>query len=466
MIATTPTSTFVPTLMAKQRAFFATGKTKDLDFRKQQLQKLLDAMEKYESALLEALYKDLHKHQIDGYGTEVGLSVAEIRFMLNNVKKLAKPKSVSTSSFHIYSTSKIYKDPYGEVLIISPWNYPVLLLIQPLAGAIAAGNTVVLKPSEMSVHTSAVLVQMIREIFSEEFVAILEGGVETSQALLAEKWDYIFFTGSSQVGKIVYQAAAQHLTPVTLELGGKSPCIIDSDLHLTYSVKRFIWGKFMNAGQTCVAPDYLLVDRKMKDKVLAKMKEVTKELFGEDAQQSPTFGRIINDKHFQRLERMLEPEKIIFGGKTDAKDRYISPTFMEVEDWNCPVMQEEIFGPILPILYYDKIEEAIQKINAQPKPLAMYIFSNNNNLINKVLTETSAGGGCVNDTLMHLGSHSLPFGGVGDSGIGAYHGKYSFDTFSHEKSILRKSNLFDVVIRYISPKLSLKVMRFLFRWTL
>jgi len=466
MIATTLTPTLIPALMAKQRAFFATGKTKNIDFRKQQLQKLMDAMEKYESALLDALYKDLHKHHIDGYGTEVGLSVAEIRFMLNHVKKLAKPKSVSTSSFHIYSTSKIYKDPYGEVLIISPWNYPVLLLIQPLAGAIAAGNTVVLKPSEISAHTSKVLIQMIKETFAEEFVAIVEGGVEVSQALLAEKWDYIFFTGSSQVGKIVYQAAAQHLTPVTLELGGKSPCIIDSDLHLTYSVKRLIWGKFMNAGQTCVAPDYLLVDRKVKDKLLAKMKEVTKELFGEDAQQSPTFGRIINDKHFQRLERMLEPEKIIFGGKTDAKDRYISPTFMEVEDWNCPVMQEEIFGPILPILYYDKIEEAIQKINAQPKPLAMYIFSNNNNLIDKVLTETSAGGGCINDTLMHLGSHSLPFGGVGDSGIGAYHGKYSFDTFSHEKSILRKSNLFDVVVRYISAKIPLNIMKFLFRWTL
>lgn len=466
MVTTTPISSLVPSIMAKQRAFFATGKTKDIDFRKIQLQKLLDAMEKYEGKLLEALQKDLRKHEIDGYGTEVGLSIAEIRFALKNVQKWAKPKSVSTSSFHFYSTSKIYHDPYGEVLIISPWNYPVLLLIEPLAGAIAAGNTMVLKPSEISVHTSAVLVQLIRETFSEEYVAIMEGGVEMSQALLAEKWDYIFFTGSSQVGKIVYQAAAQHLTPVTLELGGKSPCIVDSEIHLEYSVKRFIWGKFMNAGQTCVAPDYLLVDRKMKDKLLPKMKEVVRELYGEDAQKSPVFGRIINDRHFQRLERMLEPEKIIFGGKTDASDRYISPTFMEVEDWNCPVMQEEIFGPILPILYYDNISEAIQKINAQPKPLAMYVFSNNNSLINKVLTETSAGGGCVNDTLMHLGSHTLPFGGVGESGIGAYHGKYSFATFSHEKSILRKSNIYDVFVRYISAKMPLKVMRFLFKWTL
>lgn len=466
MVTTPQTSTFVPALMQKQRAFFATGKTKDINFRKMQLQKLLDSMEKYEKALLKALHKDLHKHEIDGYGTEVGLSVAEIRMMLKNVEKWAKPKRVSTSLFHFYATSKIYHDPYGEVLIISPWNYPVLLLIQPLAAAIAAGNTVVLKPSEISANTSAVLVQMIRETFSEEFVAIVEGGVEVSQALLAEKWDYIFFTGSSQVGKIVYQAAAQHLTPVTLELGGKSPCIIDSNLHLTYSAKRFIWGKFMNAGQTCVAPDYLLVDRKIKDKLLPKMKEVVKELYGEDAQKSSTYGRIINAKHFERLQKMLEPNKIIFGGKTDAADRYISPTFMEVEDWNCPVMQEEIFGPILPILYYDNIEEAIQKINAQPKPLAMYIFSENKALINKVLTETSAGGGCINDTLMHLGSHSLPFGGVGDSGIGAYHGKYSFDTFSHEKSILNKSTLVDVFIRYISAKLSLNTMRQIFRWTM
>ncbi len=449
----------VKSIMGRQRAFFQTGITRDVDFRIEQLKRLKDAIEEYETEIFEALKKDLNKSPISSYLTEMALVKTELDLFIKKTKKWSKPKKVRTGLINFKATSKIYRDPYGIVLNISPWNYPFLLCIQPIIGAMAAGNCVVIKPSEMAPATSAVINKMITENFVEDYVAVLEGGIPLSQELLKQDFDYIFYTGSTHVGRIVYQAAAKNLTPVTLELGGKSPCIVDGDINLKVTAKRIAWGKFTNAGQTCVAPDYILVKSEMKDQLVAELKKVINEFYGANPQASPEFCRIINQRHVSRLSDLMEDTNIVEGGITDADDRYISPTIIDGVDPEHPIMLEEIFGPVLPILTYDKLEDAIAFVNERPKPLALYVFTQNNKVAKKVLKETTSGGACVNDTIMHLASDELPFGGVGASGLGAYHGKHSFDTFSHQKGVLNKSTLIDVPLRYVPYKVGLGVLK-------
>lgn len=462
----TVAQTDVAEIVKKQRDYFNSGKTLDINFRLAQLKKLRQLIVDNEQAILDALYKDLHKSSFEAYGTEIGIVMGEIDHTIANLREWARPKRVSTPMFHAVGTSHIYHDPYGVVYIVAPWNYPFQLLIAPLVGAICAGNCSVLKPSEYSVHTSALCAKLLNENFDEGFVKVVEGGVEESKALLEQRFDYIFFTGGVEVGRYIYQQAAKFLTPVTLELGGKSPCLVDENLHLEYATKRIVWGKYTNAGQTCVAPDYLLVNEKIKDKVVAKMKEHVETFFGNDPQKSPDYGRIISKRHFNRLKEMIETSKgnVVIGGKTDAQELYISPTVIDNVELDDILMKDEIFGPLLPIVTYKNKEEALDKIRQFEKPLAFYIFSEDKDFTEYFLTNVSSGGGCVNDTLMHLGNVNLPFGGVGESGIGAYHGEDSFYTFSHKKSILKKSTLIDLKIRYAPYKNNLPILKKLIKY--
>lgn len=454
-------------LVQSQRDYFATHATKNVDFRKQQLRKLRDLITRNEDAILEALHKDLHKHEFEGYSTEVGFVLKDLDEALAHVDEWAKPQPASTPLFHFKATSYVQPEPFGVTFVIAPWNYPFQLLLAPVVGAMVAGNTAILKPSEYAVHTSAVVAKLINENFDSRYLHVVEGGVEETQILLEEKFDYIFFTGGTNVGKIVYQAAAKHLTPVTLELGGKSPCIIDRDTHVNYTAKRTMWGKFLNAGQTCIAPDYILIDKKIKKEVVEKFKYYLRQFYGDNPQQSEYYGRIINARHFQRLAGYLQDGNIEFGGQIDDKERFIAPTLLTNVKLDSPVMQDEIFGPILPIIEYDNIEDAIQFINQRSKPLALYMFSKNQHRINRVLSETSAGGVTINDTIMHIANGALPFGGVGDSGIGGYHGKYSFDTFSHKKAVLHRSFLIEEPVRYAPyNKVNKKLLKHLMDWTL
>jgi aldehyde dehydrogenase (NAD+) len=451
-------------LLAAQRAYFNKGATLSINFRIEQLRKLRHLIADNEKAISDALHKDLHKSEFEAYGTEIGFVLGEIDHTLSNLRNWARPQKVSTPLFHAIGSSYLYSDPYGVTLIIAPWNYPFQLCIAPLIGAIAAGNTVVLKPSEVAAHTSALIEKMINDNFEPAYIKVANGNVEVSKALLEQRWDYIFFTGGTEIGRYVYQCAAKHLTPVTLELGGKSPCVVDENINLDVTSRRIVWGKFTNAGQTCVAPDYLLVNRAIKDKLLDKMKTHITEFFGVDPQQSPDFGRIIADRHVDRLARLLKSGEIYTGGKVDRADRYISPTILTAVSTEDAVMQEEIFGPILPVIEYNTIEEAIAFIKRFEKPLAMYVFTENSVFAEQMFRHTSAGGGCVNDTLMHLGNVNLPFGGVGESGIGAYHGKFSFDVFSHKKSIHKKSTISDLKIRYAPYKGNLPTLKKLMKW--
>jgi aldehyde dehydrogenase (NAD+) len=467
MIATTLFTDTIQQLLTQQRAFFASNASKNLDFRKKQLQKLKDIIENNEDAISKALHKDLRKHEFESYATEIGFVLKDLDKALANFNKWARPQAVSTPLFHFKAESYIQSEPYGNVLIIAPWNYPFQLLLAPLVGAMAAGNTAILKPSEFAVHTSALITKLINENFATEYLHVVAGGIAETQALLAEKFDYIFFTGGTNVGKIIYQAAAKHLTPVTLELGGKSPCIVDRDTHLQYTAKRIMWGKFVNAGQTCIAPDYILVDKKIKADLVAKFKECIKNFYTENPQKSPYYGRIINEKHFDRLNTYLSGGNILAGGQVDKNDLYIAPTLVDNIDLDHPIMQEEIFGPILPIVEYDHIQQAIDFIKARAKPLALYMFSSNQGRIDSVLKDTSAGGVTINDTLMHIANGSLPFGGVGDSGMGAYHGEHSFNLFSHKKSVLHRSFLVEEPVRYAPyNKIPKKWLKKLMDWTL
>lgn len=441
------TTSRIRDVIEAQRQFFATGKTKDIDFRIEQLERLKQAIIDSKQLIIDALNKDLKKSEFEVYLTELG-AIEEINYVLKRIKSWAKPKTVARPLKQFPSVARIYTDPLGVVLMISPWNYPFSLTISPLIGAIAAGNCVTLKPSEIAPHTSRLIADLIRKIFDPSYIAVVEGGVDVSQELLSQKFDHIFFTGGTQVGRIVMEAAAKHLTPVTLELGGKSPCIVETDIDLPTACKRIVWGKFMNAGQTCIAPDYLLVNRRIKRDLLLGIERTITEFFGQNPANNPDYGRIINDKQFERLRGLLQEGEIIVGGQTDAGDRYIAPTVIDGVSLTSPMMQEEIFGPILPVLDYDKLDEAIALINQRPKPLALYLFSNDKQKQQQVLRETSSGGVCLNDTIMHLGVSELPFGGVGDSGMGSYHGKASFDTFSHRKSVLEKSFRFDLDVRY------------------
>lgn len=458
------TPSIVKSIVNEQRSYFKSGKTKSVSFRIKQLKQLKKAIIAYESRILEALYKDLRKCETEGYLTEVGFVLNDLEEAIAKTKRWAKPKPVGTPLFHQKGESYIYPEPYGVTLIIAPWNYPFQLLLAPLVGAIAAGNCCVLKPSEYAVHTSNVMQEMIAEHFEPGYLTVVEGGVESSKNLLAERFDYIFFTGSTQVGKIVYQAAAKHLTPVTLELGGKSPCIIDKHIHLEYAAKRIVFGKLLNVGQTCIAPDYLLVHKDVKEKLIKEIKKQIVSFYGEDASKSDDYGRIINEKHFDRLCNLLDENKIIFGGKTDRKDKYIAPTLMDGVTMDDTVMQEEIFGPILPILEFSELEEVIDIVNAGTKPLALYCFSKRQSRVDKIVHNISSGGVCVNDTIMHIANPNLPFGGVGDSGIGAYHSESSFSTFSHQKSVLHKSFLVDVPVRYPPFGGNLKLLKPLLKY--
>jgi aldehyde dehydrogenase (NAD+) len=452
------TNLFIAEIVSKQRDFFQTGQTKSIDFRLAQLKTLKQAIIEHTELIIEALQADLKKPEFEAYATEV-LVYKEVDSAIKDLKNWTQPKKVPVSLEFFPASARIYPEPLGVVLIIGPWNYPLQLIISPLVGAIAAGNCAILKPSELAPHTSRVLAQIIGKSFEPAYIAVLEGGVETSQQLLAEKFDHIFFTGGTAVGKIVMEAAAKHLTPVTLELGGKSPCIVDSDINLEQTARRITWGKFLNAGQSCIAPDYLLVDKKIKDNLLAGIQKCLKEFYGDNPATSPDYARIIHEKHFDRLVKLLKDGKIIVGGESNSSEFYIAPTVIDQVSLTDAVMQEEIFGPILPVIEYTDISEAIALINSRPKPLALYLFSQNKNLQKQVCQQTSSGGICINHTVIQFALSTLPFGGVGASGIGNYHGKASFDTFSHYKSVLYKPFLIDFKWLYPPYKGKLSLLK-------
>jgi len=429
-----------------QRAFWMTGATRDLAFRLAQLKRLREAIVKYQADIVDAATKDLGRPEFEGY-FEVGV-VSELDYAIKQVPKWVKPRKVALSPSYWPGSAWIQPEPLGVVLIIGPWNYPFQLMMSPLIGAISAGNCTILKPSELAPATSNVLARLVKDTFDPAHVALVEGGAETTQTLLAEKFDHIFFTGGERIGRLVMQAAAAQLTPVTLELGGKSPCIVDADIDVTVAARRIVWGKFLNAGQTCIAPDYLLVQESVKPVLVEALKQRLVECYGSEPAQSPDLARIANERQFDRLVGLLEQGHMLAGGEYQRRDRYIAPTLIDNLTWDAPIMQEEIFGPILPILTYNRLEEAIAAINQHPKPLALYIFSRNSTVHNQVLQQTSAGCVCINDVILQVAVWGLPFGGVGNSGMGVYHGKYSFDTFSNLKSVLRKPFWLDINWRY------------------
>lgn len=446
-------------LVEKQKIFFKKGQTKELSFRLEALKKLQKAIQKNEKKIIRALKADLNKSEFEAYSTEVGFVLSELRYIMKHLPSWIKPIKVKTPMTHIGTSSTIYSEPYGVALIISPWNYPFQLAIAPLIGAICAGNCAVIKPSELSPKTSEVVAEMIHDLFPEEYIAVVQGAVETSQALLKEPFDYIFFTGSVNVGKIVMEAAGKNLIPVTLELGGKSPCIVHEDANIPLAAKRIAWGKYTNSGQTCIAPDYLYVHRSIKDSFLNQLKEMIHELYGKEPLKNPNFTRIVSERHFKRLQSFLNNGKCFTGGKSDEKRLVIEPTVLTDITWEDPVMEDEIFGPILPVMEYETLSEVVDTIQNKPKPLALYLFTQNKSIEKEVLNRVSFGGGCINDTIYHISTPHLPFGGVGHSGIGAYHGKSSFDTFSHKKSVLKQTTRFDIPLRYPNVKNGLKKIK-------
>lgn len=433
----------------KQREYFSTGETKDINFRIEKLKKLRDVLKSEEEKIFEALKKDLMKCSFESYVTEVAMVYDEINMHIKNIKKWSKKRRVKTPLVQFPAKSFIQLEPYGVVLIIGPFNYPFMLTMDPLIGAIAAGNTAVIKPSESSPETSKILKEILEKVFDEKYVLHVnpERGKEVVEELLKEKFDYIFFTGSATVGKIVMKAASQYLTPVTLELGGKSPCIILKDANIDLTAKRLTWGKLINAGQTCVAPDYVLVHEDRKNELIEKIKYYTNKYFGDNPCNNEQFPKIINQRHFNRILSLIDKDKIVYGGNYNKETLKIEPTIVDNVNWDDNIMKEEIFGPIFPILTYKDLDEVIQKIIQMPNPLALYIFTKNKYLENKLLEMIPAGGCCINDTVTHIATNYLPFGGIGESGMGSYHGKAGFDTFTHYKSVLKKLNL-DVPIRY------------------
>ena len=435
-------------IVESQKDFFNSNATKDVKFRKEQLRKFLHVLKANEEKMYDAIYADFRKSSYETYETELAILYAEIKHSIRKVTSWSKPKRVAANIANLPGSSYIMPEPLGTSLVIGAWNYPFLLSMQPVVSAIAAGNTVIMKPSELAMNTSNVMAKMINDNFDSHFFHVIEGGVEETTALLKEPFDKIFYTGNPNVGKIIMRAASEHLTPVTLELGGKSPAIITKGANLKMTAIRIVWGKFLNGGQTCVAPDYLLVEKGMKEPLIEAIKKRIKKVHGYDPQQSEAFVRIINPRHFKRLTALLDEKKIIAGGETDEKDLYIAPTLMDNVTWDDAVMQEEIFGPVLPILEYENIEDAIAQIKERPKPLALYLFTNSKSIEKKVFKEVSFGGGALNDTIMHLANPNLPFGGVGNSGMGNYHGKFGFDTFSHKKAILKKATWFEPWVKY------------------
>lgn len=451
-------------IVAKQKAFFKSQSTKDINFRKQSLKRLKSEVVKREQDIIAALYKDLKKPEFESVLTETEVVIAELNLSIKNINSWAKPKRVFPSILNFPSTDKIYSEPYGNTLIIAPWNYPYQLAVSPLIGAVAAGNTVILKPSELAPNTSKILEEIISTVFEPDHVAVIQGDASVAQELLKKRWDYIFFTGSVAVGKIVAKAAAEHLTPTTLELGGKNPCIIDETAAIKLAAKRIAWGKFLNAGQTCIAADYILIHDSIKQPFIDAMQSEIELAFTKNPEQSNDFARIINERNFNRLSLMLQNETIAIGGNTNASELYISPTIIDEPDLDSEVMKGEIFGPILPVLSYQNEDDIHTIITTYNKPLSLYVFSTNNAFAKKMISTYSFGGGAINDTIIHFSNHRLPFGGVGHSGIGAYHGKRSFDTFSHKKSVVKKGNWLDIPMRYAPYRGKLKNLKSMLKW--
>lgn len=437
----------------------------NIDYRKETLIKLLDNLIIHENEIVDALYKDFKKPAFESVITETNYVITELKHTIKKMKSWSKPTRVLPSIINFPSRDYIYKEPYGRVLIIAPWNYPYQLALCPLVSAVAAGNQIVIKPSELTPNTSSIIAKIIRKTFHEEHVKVVEGGIEVSQDLLAQRWDYIFFTGSIPVGKIIAKAAAQYLTPTTLELGGKSPCIVDETAKLKLAAKRIVWGKFLNAGQTCVAPDYILVHQDVKSKFIDFLKQEITLAYGENPEKSNDFARIVNTKNWERVKNLIEPTKVIFGGQSTANSLYIAPTLIDESDIDSELMQEEIFGPLLPILTYRNKADIQIIFSKYEKPLALYVFTENDAFANEIIQKYSFGGGCINDTVIHLSNSRLPFGGVGHSGSGAYHGKFSFDTFSHKKSMIKKATWLDLPLRYAPYNDKLTLVKKLLKWT-
>lgn len=442
--------TVIENVIKKQRAFFETHKTKDVNFRIEQLKKLKHAIETRENDICKALEKDLGKSSTEAYMAEIGMTLEELSYAIKHVKRWSKREYHIAPIAQFPATSFRIAEPYGLVLIMSPWNYPFLLTMQPLVGAIAAGNCAIVKPSRNSANTSQIMKDIIEEIFAPEYVFVTFGESAIADELLENKFDYIFYTGSARVGKIVMESAAKHLTPVTLELGGKSPVVVDKKSNVKLAAKRIIFGKLLNCGQTCVAPDHVFVQKDVKEEFIKYCKHYIEEFIGEDWKNNKEYPKMVNEKQFNRILEILSEDKsyIIYGGKYDKETLKVQPTLLDDKIIESKAMEEEIFGPVLPIIEYTEIQDVIKHININPKPLALYLFTNNKKLQKQVLKQVSYGGGCINDTIIHLASNKLGFGGVGNSGMGEYHGKHSFKTFSHYKSIMNKSTLIDLPMRY------------------
>ena len=439
----------IKTIIEAQRVFFRRGKTLNLDFRLKALHTLKAAILKWEKCIAEALWQDLHKSYEEAYLTELSIVLGEIDNHLKHLKRWAAPKRVATPIKMMPSCSKVIAEPLGCSLIMAPWNYPVQLLLNPLVGAISAGCTALLKPSPYVPHTSKVVEEMIKETFRPEYIGIVQGNREVNAALLEERYDLIFFTGSPQLGRTVMRAASENLTPVVLELGGKSPCIVDKDANISIAARRIAWGKSLNAGQTCIAPDYLLVHENVKEPLIEALKKEFTHLLGTDPKEAKHFVRIVNERAFDRLVGYIENANVVMGGKYDRSERYITPTIIDYVDVSSPIMQEEIFGPIFPIVTFNTTDEAINFVQNREKPLALYYFSESKQNIRRVLKHTSSGGTCINDTIMHIANENLPFGGVGHSGMSAYHGKESFDVFSHHRAVVTTTTRLDLPFRYM-----------------
>ncbi len=438
----------IKVIVDKQREFFLTGKTLSYEWRMKALTRLEQAVREMEGEINEALKKDLNKSSFESCMTEVGMTLSEIGYVKKHLKKWMRDSRVSTPLAQFPAKSFQTAEPYGVVLIMSPWNYPFLLSIEPLVGAIAAGNCCVLKPSAYSEASAAVIAKLIHRVFPEKFAAVITGGRKENTRLLEQRFDYIFFTGSPSVGKLVMEKAAKHLTPISLELGGKSPCIVDETADLSLAAKRIVFGKFLNSGQTCVAPDYVLVKKEREEELLGQLEKWIRSMYGQDPLENPDYPKMINEKHFKRVLGLIRQEKVAAGGTCNAETMQIAPTVLRGVTLEDPVMQEEIFGPVLPVLTWDTKEDLLSVIRSYEKPLALYLFSNDRKLQRFILSRVSFGGGCINDTIIHLATSEMGFGGVGGSGMGSYHGKDSFDTFTHRKSIVKKSNRLDLPVRY------------------
>ena len=449
----------VENIVKNQKKFLEELKRKDVQYRIEKLKALKNVIKENENEIAKALYKDLNKDKVESYMVEVGMVLSELSYVIKHTKKWAKPKRVATPLSQFLASSLIVPEPYGVVLVMSPWNYPFLLTMQPVIGALAAGNTCIIKPSRFSINTSKIMKKLIEKVYDEKYVSVV-WGEDVSDELLKQDVDYICYTGSARVGKIVMKAAAEKLIPVTLELGGKSPCIVEKTADIKLAARRIAFGRILNSGQTCIAPDYILVEKEIKEKFIEELKKNIIKMVGEKPLENKEYTKLIGEKQFNKVKDMIVEKEIIYGGKYDEKTFKIEPTILKCT-YNSKAMEDEIFGPLFPIIEFTKIDEVIKYITSNPKPLALYLFTNNKKLQKRILREVPFGGGCINDTIMHIASHSMPFGGVGNSGMGSYHGKYSFDTFTHYKSIIKKSNLIDMPMRYHPYKESnYKMMKF------